>query len=104
SVMTFFHFVEEAIEPQLPFSPFTEDLYSLSSRDANGRVLVSQTRLFNPFYSRKRNLEKLAFHLKRRVAWRQSKVGNVILMLFEREHVLSTCRDLADKGIYCYDS
>jgi len=102
-VMTFYHFVEEEIQPQLPFSPFTENVYTLRSQDSYGNEVITRTRLFNPTYSAKRNLDKLAFHLKERGRWNEYRVGNVSLILLETAAVMSTCLELAKKGIYCYD-
>ena len=103
-VMTFYHFVEEDIEDQLPFSPFTRDVLTLRSRDLDGNEIVTRTRLFDPIYSRKRNLHNLAVHLKKRGNWRECQIGNLRLILLESRAVLAVCRDLAKHGIYCYDA
>src|SRR5262245_44061139 len=102
-VMTFYHFIEEEIEPFLPFSPFTEDVYTLRSRDARGNEVLTRTRLFNPAYSGRRNLDRLASYLKELGQWSECRVGNVPLILLETEAVVSACLDLAKRGIYCYD-
>jgi aminoglycoside 3-N-acetyltransferase len=102
-VMTFFHFIEEEIESQLPFSPFTQGVYTLRSLDSTGTEVMTHTRLFDPTYSRKRNLDKLASHLKKRAVWHECRIGNVALILLAAEDVLSICRELAGDGIYCYD-
>ena len=102
--MTFYHFIEEEIESKLPFSPFTEEIYTLRSRDTDGNEFFTRTRLFDPARSKKRNLNKLAFHLKNRGHWKQSHVGNVPLILLETKAVLSTCLDLVQQGIFCYDA
>jgi aminoglycoside N3'-acetyltransferase len=103
-VMTFFHFIEEVLEPQMPFSPFTEEVYTLRSKDGEGHQLTTQTRLFNPTYSRKRNLHLLVRPLRQRKQWQQATVGRLKLILLKADDILLTCRDLADQGIYCYES
>jgi aminoglycoside 3-N-acetyltransferase len=104
SVMTFFHHVEEKLEPLLPFSPFTRDTFVLHSRDMKGNLLTTETRLFDPRWSRKRNLNKLIPFLKRHRVWNEFKVGRLTLILLSADAVLSTCRELAAHGIYAYDS
>lgn len=103
-VMTFFHVVEELLEPRMPFSPFTKQTYVLESRDAEGRVWVTETRLFEPCYARRRNCTKLLRVLRQRAAWREGRVGALKMRLVAARDVLSACEALADKGIYCYDS
>src|SRR3989440_4155979 len=58
-VMTFFHTVEELLEPRMPFSPFTQQEYLLESVDADGRAWTTRTRLSDPALVRRRNLTKL---------------------------------------------
>jgi aminoglycoside 3-N-acetyltransferase len=64
--MTFYHCVEELLEPRFPVSPFTREIYQLSSRQKDGAIVVTQTRLFEPDVSRRRSLYRLAPELKRR--------------------------------------
>ena len=101
-VMTFFHAVEELLEPRMPFSPFTRRTYELESRDAEGRVRVTRTRLFEPVHGRRR-LAKLLPVLKQRGAWREGRVGALKIRLVGARDVLSACEALAGKGVYCYD-
>jgi aminoglycoside 3-N-acetyltransferase len=103
-VMTFFHHVEDKLESQFPFSPFTTEVFVLHSRDMNGNLLTTETRLFDPQCSRKRNLNKLVPFLKQRGVWNEIKVGRLTLILLSAEAVLSTCRELARHGIYAYDA
>jgi aminoglycoside N3'-acetyltransferase len=104
SVMTFYHFIEEDLESRMPFSPFTAEFYTLRSRDADGNELLTRTRLFNPVYSRKRNLEVLQRHLQKAGRWNEFYAGNVKLILLDAHDVMTACRDLAQHGIYCYDA
>ncbi len=102
-VLTFFHAVEEILEPELPVSPFTRTQFSLTSRDAEGRVVTSTMRLFDPDRSRRRNLDRLVPELRVRGAWHEARVGTVDLILLDAGEVLQTCRVLAKNGVYCYD-
>jgi aminoglycoside 3-N-acetyltransferase len=101
--MTFFHYIEEVLEPEMPESPFTKDEFILQSRDEAGAMLVSKTRLFDPALSRRRDLTKLAPVLRRHAAWAQTRLGKLDLVLLKARDVLATCRQLATQGVYCYD-
>jgi len=102
-VMTFFHYVEEELESQLPFSPFTANVFTLQCRDKDGELRTTETRLFEPQRSRSRNLQKLVPFLKKRNVWREARVGRLVLILLSSEGVLSTCREMVRLGIYPYD-
>jgi aminoglycoside 3-N-acetyltransferase len=102
--MTFFHTIEEILEPQMPFTPFTRETYSLHSKDKDGSLLSSTTRLFDPEWSRRRNLEKLVPILKRHGVWKQERVGGLDAVLLDAKEVLQSCQALAQSGVYCYDA
>jgi len=102
-VMTFFHAVEEILDPQFPFSPFSKEIFSAKSRDEHGNLLVSQTRLFEPHYSRRRNLEKLVPVLKARRWWAESRLGGLKAILLKASEVLEATSILAIQWIFCYD-
>jgi aminoglycoside 3-N-acetyltransferase len=102
-VLTLFHTIEEILEPEMPFSPFTAEKFTLASRDGEGRIVTSTMRLFNPERSRQRNLDRLVPALKARGAWRERRVGTVDLVLLDATEILDACRMLAKNGLYCYD-
>lgn len=102
--MTFFHSLEEELESSMPFSPFTKEVFSLRSRDQSGKDLVATTRLFEPAYSKRRNIRKLLPVLQQQGAWRAGKVGKLRVILLEARHVLAAAQTLADRGVYCYES
>ena len=102
-VMTFFHTVEEILEPQLPFSPFTKEIYSPTSLDEQGNVVVSRLRLFEPYYSRRRNLAKLVPVLRNRRWWSEAQVGGLKAILLKASEVLEATSILVGQRVYCYD-
>jgi aminoglycoside 3-N-acetyltransferase len=102
-VMTFYHTIEELLEKKLPFSPFGPEVFVLHSRDYSGNLVATNTRLFDPAVSRRRNLQKLAPELRRNRVWRQGRVGQLRMIALEAERVLSTVNDMTARGIYCYD-
>jgi aminoglycoside 3-N-acetyltransferase len=103
SVMTFFHTVEEILESQVPFSPFTKETFVVKSRDENGDLVITETRLFEQYYSRRRNLKKLVPVLKRQRWWRESDLCNLKAILLNASDVLEATSILAKQRIYCYE-
>jgi aminoglycoside 3-N-acetyltransferase len=103
SVMTFFHAVEEILEPRLPFSPFTREIYSVESRDEYGNLVVSNMRLFEPHCSRRRNLGKLVPVLKKRGWWHEAHRSGLTAIVLKAAEVLEATTMLASQRIYCYD-
>jgi len=102
-VMTFFHTIEEQLEPLMPFSPFTKETFCLRSKDQEGRILETKTRLFDPEISRRRNLRKLTPILKSCDAWREGQIGYLKMILLQAEDVAAACLSMAEGGKYCYD-
>ena len=102
--MTFFHYVEEVLEPGMPMSPFTKDEFILTSRDETGALLKSKTRLFDPTLSRRRDLTRLVPPLRQQGAIAQTRVGELEILLLRARDVLAACHRLAAKGAYCYDA
>lgn len=100
--MTFYHCVEELIEPLMPFSPFTDEEFTLQTRDARGRLYTSRMRLYEPARSARRRMSVLAPELKARGFWREARVGRLELILLEPADVLEACRAMAGRGQFCY--
>jgi len=100
--MVFYHTVEELIEPMMPSSPFTDEEYTLKTKDIDGQLYTSHMRLFEPVLSRNRRLSLLVPEVKRRGFWRQAKVGRLEILLFRASEILEACRSMAKKGQFCY--
>jgi aminoglycoside 3-N-acetyltransferase len=103
SSLTFYHYLEEALAGLLPFSPFTQETYRLRSRLGDGSIVETETRLFEPSVSKRRNLEKLIPALGRRGAWRQGRVGGLEAILLDAAQVELAVRDMLTRGEICYD-
>lgn len=101
--LTFFHTVEEMLETRFPMSPFTIEVFDLTSKGPGGALVHTQTRLFEPAVSRRRNLAKLGLALRKRAAIRDARIGRLSMALIGTHDVVSAVADLADRGIYCYD-
>ncbi len=100
--MTFFHAAEAILEEKHPFSPFTEKRYRLSSRDGRGGELITETRLFDPEHSRRRDCRLMIPELKKRGAWRQGRLQRLQALHLRAREVLAVIEAMADRGEFCY--
>ena len=101
--LTFFHTVEALLGDRWPESPFTEETFRLTTLARDGAAHVTETRLFEPAVSRRRNLEKLLPELRARGAWKQARVGRLAVAAVRARDVLDAVASLAARGIYAYD-
>ena len=101
--LTFFHTAEALLGDRWPVSPFTEEIFRLTTLAADGTAHVTETRLFEPAMSRRRNLHKLLPELMARGAWKQSRVGRLTIATVRASDVLDAVAALAGRGIYAYD-
>lgn len=102
SPLTFFHCVEELIEGEMPFSPFTSEVFTMRCR-VDGTVLeTSPMRLYNPGISGCRDLSVLEDALRKERAWHHRKLGSLKVTVLNAADILSAAKALAQQGIYCY--
>ncbi|MDM4764888.1 AAC(3) family N-acetyltransferase [Pelomonas sp. SE-A7] len=103
-VLTYYHHLEEIFEPRWPQSPFTQEVFEFKSRTADGQVLETRNRLYEPAMSRRRNLQKLEPAIRRQPGgWREARIGRLQLILLDVPAVDAAVGELTDQGIYCYD-
>jgi aminoglycoside 3-N-acetyltransferase len=103
SALTFFHTLEEILEQELPLQPFTAASFRLRTRAADGSLVYTQTRLFEPAVSRRRNIFKLVPYLRAGGFWRQTSVGKLDAVLLNAREVLAAASDMLARGEFCYD-
>jgi aminoglycoside 3-N-acetyltransferase len=100
--MTFFHCVEELLEPHMPFSPFTQTWFEAKTKGSDGVVYTSRMRLFEPAISARRDCELMIEPLKRQGFWRQRRVGRLDLIVLHASEVVATLSAMASTGQFCY--
>jgi aminoglycoside 3-N-acetyltransferase len=100
---TFFHAIEARLQEQMPFSPFTLEVFEVKCLTADGRAVTARTRLFEPAVSRRRNIGKLVPELKAIGAWNEARAGNLSVIAIPAAESLEAAQRLAARGIYCYD-
>ena len=104
STMTFFHLVEEELEPRMPFAVFDPDEYALRWRDDDETVRMATMRLFSLRLAGHRDLTPLVRELRQRNEWRELRVGRLRLILLQARDVYDALMRLAERGVLCYDS
>jgi hypothetical protein len=87
----------------LPSSPFTQQHFALTSKQKDGILVSTKTRLFEPAVSRRRNLYKLVPELKKLGAWRQQQIGQLAMTMLNAKDVYAVVVAMLDQGITCYD-
>lgn len=100
--MTFYHCIEELLESQLPVSPFTTEIFDLQTKDANGDLHQTRTRLYEKSLSRRRDCGVMVQPLRERGFWHEERAGRLPLILLDAQQVLSTAQQMANDGVYCY--
>ena len=101
--LTFFHFAEEVLAPQMPFDPFTKERYTMRYR-LNETILESAPmRLYDPEVSRRRNLTPLAAELQKAGRWLEGRVGSLTAPVLRAKQIMQTLEDMAKRGVFCYD-
>ena len=100
--MTFYHAIEEALEPELPFPLFQPEEHALRYRDEQGATHVAKMRLFSLRLAGRRDITPLVNELKRRGSWREARVSRLPLILLRARDTLDSAAALARKGVFCY--
>jgi len=101
--MTFFHYMEEVLEPSMPFSPFTAEWFDLQTRATDGRLYLTRTRLYDPAVSSRRDVRLVVDPLRRGGFWNEGKVGRLPLIVLNAVDVAETLQSMAGSGAYCYE-
>ena len=102
-VLTYYHLLEELLEPELPLGAFTEEVFSLRCKLRDGTEVKSQGRLFEPAVSRRRNLHKMVPGLQKSGAWHEARVGGLKVVVLAATDVEREVRSMCVRGVYCYD-
>jgi aminoglycoside 3-N-acetyltransferase len=102
--MTFYHYLEEELEPSMPFSPFTAETFELSVRDTSGKTWQAKNRLYDPIVGKERDTELLIPHLKAAGVWREARVGGLTAVALRCKDVRDVTADMVSRGVFCYDN
>lgn len=101
-VMTYYHCLEEELEPLLPRSPFTTRVYEMPALDARGERHLIRNRLLDPVMSRARDMSRIVPALQRAGGWTEETLGSLRAIVVPAATLRREARDLATRGVYCY--
>ena len=102
SVMTFFHCIEELLEPLMAESPFTAECFVLKCNQEGKLIDTAPFRLYAPELSRRRSMRPLEIELRKKHRWRESRAGTLRVIALDAADVLRTAEEMAERGAYCY--
>jgi aminoglycoside N3'-acetyltransferase len=102
-VMTYYHCLEEELEPLLPRSPFTTRVFDMPAIDARGERHVIRNRLLDPVMSRARDMSRIVPALQAAAGWQEETVGSLRAIVVQAPILRATALELAARGVFCYD-
>jgi aminoglycoside 3-N-acetyltransferase len=102
-VMTYYHCVEEELEPLLPRSPFTTEVYDMPAVDSRGERHIIRNRLLDPTMSRARDMSRIVPALRQAGGWIEETVGSLRAIAVPAATLRTQALELAAKGVFCYD-
>ncbi|HLH05578.1 MAG TPA: AAC(3) family N-acetyltransferase [Bryobacteraceae bacterium] len=102
ATLSYFHFIEELLEPRMPFSPFTQERFSLAYRSGGVVAQSPPMRLYDPEVSRRRTLTPLFMELQRGGKWKAARTGTLDVVVLRARDVLDAAESLAARNIFCY--
>ena len=97
--MTFYHGLEELLEAELPVAPFTPEVFELRTRDDDGQIWTTRTRLFS---SVRRDSTLLVPVVREFGGWHEARVGRLRLAAVRCRDILRASRELAKRGQSIY--
>lgn len=103
ATLTFFHCAEELLEDRMPFSPFTDQRYVMRCRAGDQIIETPPMRLYDPSVSRRRRLDPLEAELRAKGRWRESRAGNLDLVVLSSAEIWRTLEEMAARGVFCYE-
>jgi len=101
--LTFFHYLEHLVSPDLPFALYTEHPFEVPVIDQMGEWRTVTTFVFSPEAIRRRRFHVLQDELSRRKLIRARRVGNSRVLAVRVGDVVECVEDMRRRGIYFYD-
>jgi len=102
--MTFFHVIEETLEPELPVPVFEPGEFALPYRDYDGVAHVATMRLFSLQLARRRDPGRLARELQRRGLLSHARVAGLHVILVRARDAFDVAIGMAREGFLCLRS
>ena len=98
--ITFFHYVEHLLMPQLPFPIYEDEVFEMPVVDGAGTKRTVRTHAYSRAFPR--NAASLYAEMLRRRRVTKGRVGNSRLLLVQTEDVVDCMTDMVKQGRYPY--
>lgn len=100
---TFLHTTDEMLEPLMPVSPFTKERFTIPCKDESGRLHHCECRLFDETVAKWREVKRIIPPIKAHGYWRETKLSNLPVSLFETRQIAEVLSEMAQAGRFFYD-
>ena len=101
--LTFFHYLEHLVSPDLPFALYTEKPFKVPVINRAGERTVVSTYAFTLEAIRRRRFQVLEKELKSRGLIRERRLGNSRIIMVHLRDVVDCVQDMRGRGRYFYD-
>jgi aminoglycoside 3-N-acetyltransferase len=103
ATFTFFHYLEHRVSPEMPFSLYTEQPFTVPVFDSGGESTTVTTFVFSLEAIRRRRFAILEDELRHRGLIHARRIGNTRLELIRVRDAVECAHDMCRKGQYFYD-
>lgn len=103
ATLTFFHYLEHRVSPDLPFRLYTDAPYEVPVIDRTGELRSVTTFVFSPEAIRRRRFQVLEAEIRRRNFLRERTVGTSRILAANARDIVQCVDDMRRRGIYFYD-
>jgi len=100
---TFFHHLENVLQPHLPFQLYHDPPFDVPVVDRNGKEIRVRTLAFSRETLRRRRFEVLEAWLWKHGIIRRGRIGASSLLLVDLDDVMSAVDDMIRQGVFFYD-
>jgi aminoglycoside 3-N-acetyltransferase len=100
--LTFFHYLEHCVSPQLAFPLYVETPFDVPVIDRAGLPQSVRTYVFAPEAIKRRRFEILEGWLRERGLVREARVGASCVLLVDLREIANTVEEMAQRGAYFY--
>lgn len=103
ATFTFFHHLEHLVSPEMPFSLYTDEPFTVPVIDRQGQSRTVSTYVFSPDAIRRRRFQVLENELRRRGLIRGRRVGATRIEMVRVRDTIDCTRDMIRRGQHFYE-
>lgn len=99
---TFYHYLEEVFEQGLPSGVLSREPFNIPFIDRDGRERAVTNRIFDPHFSRIRDVGLLEEQLRNDGFWHEAFIGRLQAVRLNSEECHESMRRMVERGEHCY--